>query len=101
LESADRAVDRSRAERRARQAKLLAAGVIFAKASMALPAYCFTLMQNLTQSDQTAIADSIKKLDQSAIPDDIKTQMLMTYLANAVGYAALRAAKDASGDKLK
>jgi len=68
---------------------------------MALPAYCFTLMQNLTQSDQTAIADSIKKLDQSAIPDDIKTQMLMTYLANAVGYAALRAAKDASGDKLK
>jgi hypothetical protein len=101
LDSADRAVDRARAQRRAREARQLADGVVFEKAALALPAYCFTLMQNLTQSDQTAIADSIQKLGQSPIHDDIKTQMLMTYLSTAVGYAALEAAKKALADKLR
>src|ERR1700674_517367 len=72
LASADRAVDRARAERRARQAKQLAEGVVFAKSYEALPAYCFTLMQNLPAANQKAAAESIKKLSESSIADDIK-----------------------------
>lgn len=100
LESADHAVDRAGAERRARQAKQLAEGVVFAKSYEALPVYCFTLMQNLPAADQKFAAESIKKLGESPIADDIKTHLLMIYLVNAVGYDALKSAKESLGDKL-
>jgi len=100
LESADRSVDRAGARRRARQAKTLAEGIDFAKAYAALPAFCFTLMQNLSKEELTAAGESLKALKQSEIADEIKAQMLMVYLLNAVGYDALKSAKESLGDKL-
>jgi hypothetical protein len=57
-------------------------------------------MQNLPAADQKFAAESIKKLGESPIADDIKTHLLMIYLVNAVGYDALKSAKESLGDKL-
>ena len=62
LETSDRMINRSQARDRADDAASIMQPVDFAKAKAALPAVCFTVVENITPEDQQRVAASINQL---------------------------------------
>ena len=92
LDVTDRAVDRSRARRRAELAKEIMVDVTFSQAKQALPAYCFALMQNVSKEEQIEVADEAARLDVADLDPQVKVRSLALVLLNVVGEHVLRAA---------
>lgn len=94
LDVTDRAVDRGRAAPRALAINRIMAGIDFNKAHLALPAYCFALMQNVSREEQAAIGQQVTALGTSTISMSVRSYLLGLILLNVVGEAVLKAAID-------
>ena len=102
LKVADRGIDRHRARARAGEVTKAMQGVSFEKAHTSLPAYCFALMQNVSQEEQAAVADQIvAKLKVANMPDATRALALGLGLMNIVGEGVLLAAVESLGDEIK
>lgn len=101
LDAADSAVDRVRAEQRSSAVVRIMAGVAYAKAHVALPAYCLALMQNLSAEDQAAFARQIAALDAATMDDTIKVLTLGLAIMNVMGDEVLQAAVKGLGARIK
>jgi hypothetical protein len=101
LGAVDREVDRRRASGRAQEVGPLVAGLSYDKASVALPAYCLALMQNLSDEDQKRLGEAVVSLREMQIPENVKLRILAAYLMNAVGPEALKQAVFSLADDLK
>lgn len=101
LDVTDRAVDRGRATPRALAVSKCMEGVDFEKAKLSLPAYCFALMQNVSDSEQSAVGQQITALDATAISPNIKSQLLGLLMLNIVGEDVLAAAIEALGEDIR
>ncbi len=96
LDVTDRAVDRARARPRALIVSKIMQGVDFTKAEVALPTYCFALMQN-----QLAFAKQLSQLAAANMSTITKSLALGLALMNLVGEHVLRAAVDTLGAQIK
>lgn len=101
LGAADRAVDRLRAEARSAVVSRTMAGVSFAKAYMALPAYCMALMQNLPKEEQVELSRHVEALKNISVDDDVQALLLGLALMNVVGEDVLKDAVKALHDHIK
>lgn len=102
LDVTDRSVDRSRAKPRSLVVSNIMRGIDFTKAMLALPTYCFALMQNVSSEEQAAIAKEISALSATSnMSDSVKSLVLGLTLINIVGEAVLKAAVEALSDELK
>ncbi len=101
LDVTDRAVDRGRAEPRALAITEIMNDFDFEKGKLALPAYCFTLMQNVSSEEQNAVGEQVKKLESATMSSRIKAYLLGLLLLNVVGEDVLRAAIKSLGDEIK
>src|SRR5436190_13887717 len=93
LDAADREVDRNRGGSRSSVVSQLMENVSFSKASVALPALCLALMQNLPQEEQQALArtiDGIRSLKN--LSDPARVSLLGLALLNLVGQDVLTSA---------
>jgi hypothetical protein len=100
LDVTDRATDRNRAGPRAVVITDIMADIDFEKARLALPAYCFGLMQNVSGAEQTAIRQQVDGLRQPEISPPIRSYLLGLLLMNVVGEKVLRAAKKSLGTEI-
>ena len=102
LDAADRAVDRDRANRRNVLVVEIMDGVDFDKAKKALPSYCLTLMQNVPEEEQRAVAEEVKSLSKALdLNRTVRTLNLGLALLNVVGEDVLRASVEALGDEIR
>jgi hypothetical protein len=92
LGAADRAVDRDRAQGRAKVVKEVMSGVDFRKANEALPAFSFALMQSLPEEEQRLFANQVNLIVGAKMPSDVKSLMLGLALMNLVGEDVLKSA---------
>jgi hypothetical protein len=92
LDVTDRAVDRGRAAPRGAVVSEVMVDIDFEKASLALPAYCFALMQNVTKEEQSAIGQQVQALNTPNISPPIRSYLLGLVLLNIVGETVLREA---------
>ncbi len=98
LTAVGRAVDRTRAEDRSARVASLMSNVSFERATAPLPAYCFGLMQNLSEDDQRAFGNQIL-LIQKVANDHVQALLLGLALMNVVGFGVLQAAvKELDGE---
>jgi hypothetical protein len=101
LETSDRMINRSQARDRADDAASIMQQVDFNKAKAALPAFCFTVVESITQNDQTSIGESINKLVATPdVTDDQRSIILGIYLMRVVGPMVLARAVTALGDTI-
>ena len=96
----DRAVDRGRAEPRAVAITEIMARVDFGKAKLALPSYCFALMQNVSGEEQNSTGQLLSKLEIADMSPAIKANLLGLVLLNVVGAEVLRAAIKSLGTEI-
>jgi hypothetical protein len=101
LGAADRAVDRKRASARAVRVERLMDGVVFEKASVALPTYCFALMQNVGAHEQADLSRAVDELVQSSMDDRSRVLSLGLVLMNLVGDTALESAIKSLGPAIR
>jgi hypothetical protein len=101
LDVTDRAVDRGRATPRALAVSKVMQGVDFDKAKVSLSAYCFGLMQNVSEAEQAAVGQQITSLDATGISANVKSQLLGLLMLNIVGENVLTAAIEALGDDIR
>ena len=101
LDVTDRAVDRGRARPRALLVGKIMDKVLFKKAQVALPAYCFALMQNVSAEEQATFGRQIAQLSTADMTDEVKTLTLGLALMNVVGDAVLTAAVQSLGPQIK
>lgn len=94
LDVTDRAVDRGRATPRAVAITGIMKDIDFDKAHLALPSYCFALMQNVSREEQSAIGQQVTALGTSSISAPIRSYLLGLILLNVVGETVLTAAID-------
>lgn len=93
LRASDASVDRVRATARAKQVGPVMEGVSFDKAQVALPAYCFALLQNVAPEDQSAVARQVAGLaGEARTSEKAKALILGLTLMNVAGEDVLRAA---------
>ncbi|MEQ8813954.1 MAG: hypothetical protein RLO51_00245 [Thalassobaculum sp.] len=92
LKAADRAVDRERAEPRAKTISEIMASVSFEEAKIVLPSYCFAVMQNVSVEEQQRVALETDALSNAQMPDRVKALNLGLLLLNIVGEKVLRIA---------
>ncbi len=93
LTAADRGVDRRRATDRARDVADAMKDVSFDKAISALPPFCFSLMQNLSVEEQSAISAQLEKVQKNiAIDPHAKSLLMGLLLMNFVGVGVLKEA---------
>ena len=95
LSASDRAVDRVVATPRGSSIAQIMAGISYERARLALPAYCFALMQNVSQQEQKDVGDQVAQLTTSNMDDQVRSLNLGLTLLNIVGNAVLRSAVDA------
>ncbi len=95
LDATDRAVDRERAKPRAIIVKRIMEGVSFDEVKLSLPAFCFALMQGVSQDEQNEFAKILQTLDSSEMDDYTKSLNLGLILMNIVGEHVLREAVSA------
>ncbi len=101
-DSADRAVDRVRAQARGKVVADLMKGISYAKAAQGLPPYCLALMQNVPVEEQTRLTQSLDLLEKDEdIDDAIKVRILGLHLMNVVGPNVLTAAVQSLRDEMK
>jgi hypothetical protein len=102
LQALDRSYDRQRASPRAKVTAQIMSGVSFAVARAELPAICFNLMQNVTQDEQTTLANQVEALfGRNDLGEDTKAMVLGLALLNIVGETTLRTAVLALGKTAK
>jgi hypothetical protein len=101
LDITDRAVDRARARPRAEIVSKIMKGVDFAKAEVALPTYCFALMQNVSAQEQLTFAKQLSQLATANMSPITKSLALGLALMNLVGEHVLRAAVETLGAEIK
>ncbi|HEY2325425.1 MAG TPA: Ig-like domain-containing protein [Thermoanaerobaculia bacterium] len=90
LKATDRAVDRLRANERARQISVVMNGVSFTRAKVALPTFAMALMQNVPSDEQKSVADEVNGLDaNTTLDDDTKAKNLGLKLMNIIGIDVL------------
>ncbi len=90
---ADRGVDRSRAGSRAHEVSRIMMGISFERAWEALPAYCFALMQNVSEDEQKAAGEQVRGLRESTTMNPrAKSLSLGLALMNIVGVGVLEVA---------
>jgi hypothetical protein len=93
LAAADRGVDRRRGADRAREVAEAMKDVSFDKAISSLPPFCFSLMQNLTNEEQSSISAQLDKVQKNiAIDPHAKSLLMGLLLMNFVGVEVLREA---------
>jgi hypothetical protein len=92
LNAADRAVDRLRADDRARIVDSTMKAVHFQTASVGLPTFCLALMQNVSSEEQKKLASRLTELRAADMRDELKSLVLGLELLNIVGEDVLRAA---------
>ncbi len=97
----DRSVDRKRGEERARIVNEKMRDVSFKKACIALPAYCFALLQNLPQVDQELFAKRVALIRDIETSPRVKSYLLGLSLLNLVGDEILAIGIDTLGDEIK
>jgi hypothetical protein len=100
LTAADRELDRSLAQKRGTVVPGIMGKVNFEKAYTALPAVCFTLMQNVTKAEQEDIGDAVEALASSAMSNTAKSISLGLLMTNVVGTDVLELAVAALGDTI-
>ncbi len=101
LATADRSIDRSRAEYRAAMIGRIMEGVRFDKAQVALPSYCFLLMQNVPLAEQQEVGKELEKLVAAAMDDAVKARALGLLLVRVVGERGLQKAVQTLGDAIR
>jgi hypothetical protein len=93
LAAADRGVDRRRGADRAREVAEAMKDVSFDKAISSLPPFCFSLMQNLTNEEQSAMSAQLDKVQKNvAIDPHAKSLLMGLLLMNFVGVEVLKEA---------
>ena len=97
LTAVDRAVDRLQGLRRHEvvATKLLGVGLQFSQISIALPSYCFGLLENMTAEEQTAAraqVDKIAKNEGNKLRDLDQLRLLYLLLLTVVGEEVLEQA---------
>lgn len=95
LSALDRSVDRETALPRAKSVVEIMKDVSFERARLALPTYCFALMQNVPADAQQRLRQEVEALAASPIPERIKSGILGLAIMNVVGDDVLREAVDA------
>lgn len=101
LAAADRAVDRKRADARAKAIGPLMTGVSFEKARTALPTFCLALMQNVPIDEQEDVGRDLKELEtDEKMSDEVKVLNLGLRLMNVVGSQVLQAAVASLGSRI-
>jgi hypothetical protein len=95
LSSADRAVDRERANARAEAVKEIMDGTQFSAFHLALPALCFQLLQNVSDKEQQETRKALDALAKEQLDDYSRTLGLGLTLMNLVGEDVLREAVNA------
>ncbi len=95
------AVDRKRAEQRGVAVSEIMKNVDFEKAWMALPAYCFGLLQNLPQEEQDKFGKKLALLANSPMSAHVKTLLLGLTLMNLVGEKVLATAVRNLGEEIR
>lgn len=102
LDASDMMINRDQAGGRADEVTLIMPGVDFEKAKISLPALCFTLVEGVTQDQQTTVGEQIRKLsDNQQIDAPSKTIILGVYLIREVGADVLARAVGTLGDRIK
>ena len=105
LSAADRAVDRQRASARATAVDDMGWDCVsYKKAKVALPAYCFALMQNVSAKEQTIVSKHINTLEGdklSTLTSKQKLRLVVLALMNVVGETVLKEAKDGLGKEIE
>ncbi len=89
LNTVKQAVDRKRGEARSATVSKIMQNVDFKKAHMALPAYCFALLQGVPEEEQKKFALKMNALDGTDIRPKIKTLLMGLSLLNLVGEKVL------------
>ncbi len=92
LASVKDSVDRKRAEQRGVAVSDIMQNVDFEKAWVALPAYCFGLLQNLPQEEQDKFGKKIALLSNAPMSGRVKSLLLGLSLMNLVGEKVLATA---------
>lgn len=92
LASVKDSVDRKRAEQRGISVSDIMKDVDFQKAWVALPAYCFGLLQNLPQEEQDKFGKKMALLANAPMSDRVKSLLLGLSLMNLVGEKVLATA---------
>jgi hypothetical protein len=100
-DSADRAVDRLRAQARCRLVGKLMEGIDYGKASAGLTPYCVALMQNAPADELQKTLNAVDLLNGAPIDNAIKARILGLHLMNLVGPDVLTAAVEALRKDLK
>ena len=98
--SSTSAIARSTGPAPVRVAKVMAS-VDFQLALVALPAYCFALMQNVSLEEQSSFGKQTTQLASSPIDPTVKSLLLGLALMNLVGDAVLKAAVDSLGEHIR
>ncbi len=101
LASVKDAVDRKRAEQRGVAVSEIMKDVDFEKAWMALPAYCFGLLQNLPQEEQDKFGKKLALLANTPMSARVKTLLLGLTLMNLVGEKVLATAVKNLDDEIR
>ena len=92
LSASDRAVDRLMAGPRGVSVAQIMKDVSFERAKVALPSYCFALMQNVSHQEQKDIGDQVNALSSAAMDDRVRALNLGLALINLVGASVLTSA---------
>ncbi|ABC63675.1 hypothetical protein [Erythrobacter litoralis] len=101
LSALDRNYDRQRAAPRSAAVAELMSDLSFDETSVALPAICFNLMQNVSEAEKTAIGNQVKELAESQMSDEAKSMTLGLALFDVVGEKTLRAAVASLGKTVR
>ncbi len=94
LKAADRSTDRVVARPRAEAVTRIMSGISFERGKEALPALCFSLMQNITLEERAEIRTAVDSLTASGMEDGDKAHNLGLTLMNLVGEEVLSRAVD-------
>lgn len=101
LGATDRAVDRIRAQHRARAVARIMVGVSFEKAGIALPTHALALMQNLSEEDQIKFGHQVAQLREADMNENVKVLHLGLAIMSVLGEDVLSAAVTSLGDQIK
>jgi hypothetical protein len=101
LAASDRGVDRLLAASRGPRVVKVMDGISFDRAKVALPTYCFALMQNVGLQEQKAFGDQVNSLSAAQMDDKVRALNLGLALVNVVGQKVLERAVGELRDFIK
>lgn len=101
VNAVDRAVDRDRAEPRARLTSTLMSGISWEAAADILPQFCFDSMQNVSAEERQRLLEWVDQLKTKQIAPEQKTLLLGLRLLNIVGERVLRSTIHGLGTRIR